>query len=86
MICDSCKLDRLVTEFIKNQKYCYHCVYQKKLEKIREKRIPKTYFCRICSKKFTHNENLKKNQRTIFCSQECAKKGHKQLINNYWTQ
>jgi hypothetical protein len=86
MICDNCKIDRLVTDFIKNKKYCYHCEYQLKLEQSSGKQIQKTNFCRVCGKAVAHIENLKKRQRSVFCSLNCAKKGHKHLINNHWTR
>jgi len=86
MICDSCKIDRLVTDFINNQKFCYHCVYRIKLEKSTEKRTPKPLLCRTCGKEVIRLENQKKRQRTVFCSCECAEKGHKEKIKNYWTR
>lgn len=86
MICDSCKIDRLVTDFIKNQKFCYRCEYQKKIEKTTGKRTPNPTFCRMCGKQVVRIENLKKRQRTVFCSYECAEKGHKKLIKNHWTR
>ena len=86
MICDNCKIDRLVTDFIKNQKYCYRCEYQKKIEKTQKKQTPKPTFCRICGKEVITEKNLKKRQRTVFCSCECAQLGHKNLINNHWTR
>lgn len=86
MICDNCKVDRLVIDFIKNQKFCYHCEYRIKLQKTRKKRTPKPQLCRICNKEIIYKETLKKRQRTVFCSCECAEKGHKELTNNHWTR
>ena len=86
MICGSCKKLRLVTDFINNQNFCYRCEYRKKLEIISKKRTQKPKFCRMCGEKIAHIDNLKKRQRNVFCSQKCAKKGHKELINNYWTR
>ena len=76
MICDSCKIDRLVTDFINNQKFCYRCEYRKKLVFHPEKKIEKKQFCRTCKKEIIHVENAKKRQRTVFCSLECAEDGH----------
>jgi hypothetical protein len=86
MICDNCKKDKLVTDFIINQKYCFSCEYQEKLIKIREKRNAEQFCCRICEKTFVLVENAKKRQRTIFCSKECALKGHKEIKENHWTR
>jgi len=86
MICDNCKIDRLVTDFIKNQKYCYRCEYRKKLVFCPEKKTPKKNYCRSCKKEIVPIENAKKRQRTVFCSLECAQDGHKVLTNNHWTR
>jgi hypothetical protein len=86
MICDSCKIDRLVNDFVNKSNICYKCVYQEKLEKMGKKRTRKVNFCRMCGKEVIHKENFKKRQRTVFCSCECAEKGHKELINNHWTR
>lgn len=84
MICSNCNIDRSVTDFVKNQEFCYRCEYQKKLEKARQKRTRRVAFCRVCGNEVIHKENLKKRQRTVFCSCECAQKGHKELTKNYW--
>ena len=86
MLCDNCKTERLVTDFINKQKFCYHCVYRIKLENTSKKRIPRKLFCRICGEEFVRKESLKKRQRTVFCSQECAHRGHKKQLNNHWTR
>lgn len=84
MICDSCKTDRLITDFINNHKFCYHCTYRKKLEKKTEKQTQKHVICRVCGNEVIRNEKQKKRQRTVFCSSECAEKGHKDQIKNHW--
>ena len=86
MICDNCKIERLVSDFINNQKFCYRCEYRKKLEKLTGKQAQKINKCRMCSKEIFHKENLKKRQRSVFCSRECALKGHKELSRNHWTR
>lgn len=86
MICGSCKIDCLVDDFINNSNICYRCVYRKKLEKPPKKRISKPTLCRTCGKEVIHIENKKRRQRTIFCSQECAEKGHRETTKNYWTR
>lgn len=86
MICDNCKIERKETDFINNQKFCYKCEYQKNIEKASKNRIRKTVTCRECGKIVNHNKELKKRQRTVFCSLECAKKGHRELSNNHWTR
>ena len=86
MICDSCKTDKLITDFINSANICYKCVYRQKLEKMTGKRTEKHVFCRTCDKEIINQKNLKKRQRTVFCSCECAEKGHKQQLNNHWTR
>ena len=86
MICGNCQIDKLVTDFINNQKFCYQCEYRIKLEKTPKKRTPNSTLCRMCGNEVIHKKNLKKRQRTVFCSCECAEKGHKELINNHWTR
>lgn len=86
MICDNCKIDRLVTDFIKNQKYCYRCEYQKKLQKSSQIQMEKVLDCRICGNEIVRIEGLKKRQRSVFCSKECAIKGHKKLSFEHWTR
>ncbi len=86
MICDSCKKDKLVSDFINNNKCCYRCEYQKRSQKIHENKMKKKLKCRMCNKEFFHKEGLKKRQRDVFCSKECAEAGHKDLIKNHWTR
>jgi hypothetical protein len=86
MICNSCKNDVLVTDFINNQKFCYHCMYRIKLAKGSLKRTRKSHACRTCGKQVFRLESIKKRQRTVFCSNECAGKGHKKQVNNHWTR
>lgn len=84
MICDNCKIDRLVSDFINNQKFCYRCVYREKLKKATEKRTEDPAFCRICGGKIASKPDEKKRQRTVFCSCGCAEKGHKEQL--HWTR
>lgn len=86
MICDSCKLVRLVSDFINNQKFCFHCMYRIKLAKSMKNHISKNQFCRICGVRVIQDINLKKRQRSIYCSLNCAKEGHKKQLNNHWTR
>lgn len=86
MICDSCKIDKLDNDFINNKNICFRCVYREKIEKIKERRTRKQCYCRVCGTQVHHQQNLKKRQRTVFCSSECAKKGHKEATSNYWTR
>ena len=86
MICDNCKVDRLVSDFLNNQNICYKCSYRKKTEKTVEKRTEPKLLCRTCGKEFFHQKDLKKRQRTVFCSYECAETGHKKLTENHWTR
>lgn len=86
MICDNCKIDRKSNDFIKNQKYCFRCEYQIKLKNVSKKQTRKALSCRCCGGAISHNENLKKRQRNIFCSAECAQQGQKIQSNNHWTR
>lgn len=86
MICDNCKIERLERDFLKNQKFCYHCELQKKLEKISENKTEKKVVCRRCGNQIKQDKSLKKRQRSVFCSKECAQEGHKELNNNHWTR
>lgn len=86
MICNCCKIDKTVTDFINNNKICYQCIYREKLLKNTDKRTLKILSCRICGNEVKQKANEKKRQRTIFCSSECAKKGHKDQLNNHWTR
>ena len=86
MICDNCKIDKLVRDFINNQKFCYKFEYQKKISKTPKKRTSTQKCCRMCKKKIIRLDGVKKRQRTVFCSLECAEKGHKEICNNYWTR
>ncbi len=87
MLCENCKIDRPDKDFVNNNKLCYRCEYQKKLKKTpKNQDIERPMFCRICTKQIAHKKDLKKRQRTVFCSLECAKKGQKELNNNYWTR
>lgn len=86
MLCYNCKKEKLDSDFINNCNVCYKCLYRIKIEKIKKNRTPKTYLCRTCGIKFLKKEKEKKRQRTIFCSFECAHKGHQEQLNNYWTR
>lgn len=86
MICNSCKIDRLITDFLNKSDICYKCVYRKKTEKPLEKQTSKTPACRMCGKEIVIIKNLKKRQRTVFCSDDCAEEGHKECNRNYWTR
>lgn len=86
MICDSCKSERLVSDFINNQNICFRCIYHKKLEKSGIIRTDKPLTCRMCGKQIPHKKNAKKRQKTVFCSYACAEKGHRELNNKYWTK
>jgi hypothetical protein len=86
MICINCNCEKLVSDFINSENICYKCLYRIKLNKAMENRTEKTNFCRICGKKVLRKKDLKKRQRSVFCSGDCALKGHKDQIKNYWTR
>jgi hypothetical protein len=87
MFCEKCKIDRSDKDFVNNKKLCFRCEYQEKLRKAPQMQdVRRPLFCRMCTKQIAHDESLKKRQRTVFCSLECAQKGQKELNNNYWTR
>jgi len=86
MICDSCKIDRFIDDFINSENICYRCMYRIKLQKTQEKQTPERTFCRTCGEEVLIKKDLKKRQRTVFCSCACAAKGHKKQLNNHWTR
>jgi len=86
LICIICKVDKLVTDYIKSENICYKCIYRKKTEKKTEKRTTKRGHCRTCGNEIIKKINLNKRQRTVFCSFECAEKGHKHQLTNHWTR
>lgn len=86
MICDRCKLNKPDNDFINNQNICFRCVYNLKTQKTTEKRTAEPMVCRVCNKEIVRKTNLKKRQRSVFCSDECAKQGQKELVRNHWTR
>jgi len=86
MICPDCKKDLNPTEFIGCQKSCYHCVYKKKIEFLKKVKAPETTLCRVCNKKIIFDKTLKKRQRNVFCSSECADIGNRDKRNSHWTR
>jgi hypothetical protein len=86
MICDNCKIERLSSDFINNQNFCYHCMYRIRVQKASGIRTREVRYCRTCGDEIIHEENQKKRQRTVYCSCECAAKGHKHQLNNHWTR
>lgn len=46
----------------------------------------KECLCKICNKKIENDKTIRKRQRNIYCSEECALKGHKQRNLTYWTR
>lgn len=86
MICCSCKVDRLVNDFINSENICYRCMYRLKLQKAPKTRAPKRTLCRTCGEEIVIKKDLKKPQRTVFCSKACAENGHKHQLKNHWTK
>lgn len=61
-------------------------MYRIKQQKNTENRKSKKMICRICDREIVHIKNQIGRQRSVFCSEECAKKGHQQMIKDYWTR
>lgn len=85
MICRICLVDKKEKDFLLKDDFCYKCSYEMKVKLQKEKSKDKK-LCRVCSKTITVCENIKKRQRNIFCSKECALIGHKDANNNHWTR
>lgn len=86
MICEDCKKETKNSDFIGNQTCCYHCMYKKKVKELKISKKNNTPKCRICNKKLFFDENLKKRQRNVFCSEECAHLGQREKSNSHWTR
>jgi hypothetical protein len=86
MICDNCKVDRIESDFINNQKFCYRCEYRKRLEIKPKNRTVRPKTCRLCGSIIQNIDGLKKRQRTIYCSVECSEKGYQEMRKNHWTR
>lgn len=86
MICNSCKTEKLISDFINRENICYKCLYREKIKKTSKKQIKGPTLCRTCGKEVIHKKTEKKRQRTVFCSLRCAQKGHKLQVSNHWTR
>jgi hypothetical protein len=86
MICPECKLECLEKDFILKQMTCFRCTYRLKNKKNIIKKPEVINFCRMCKGKIIFDENARKRQRSIYCSEVCAEKGHIDKSNNYWTR
>ena len=88
MFCDGGQKEWEEKDFIEGRMRCYKCVYKEKLEIIKNRpkvRRRKTQYCRKCGNEIAFDEQLKKRQRNIYCSPECAKLGHQEQNGNFWT-
>ena len=83
MICNGCSKELERKDFLLDQILCFRCTYKLKLECQKNKEKHK---CKACGIRFERDKNIKKRQRNVFCSKECAFKGHKEQINNHWTR
>lgn len=86
MICNNCKIDKKSSDFINSENICYRCIYREKLELAAKMTTKKPQRCRVCQMILTIQKNIKKRQRTVYCSLACAESGHKNQINNHWTK
>ena len=85
MICPDCKKACDEKDFIQNQTSCFRCSYAKK--KLTDSILKEeTLKCKICQKELLLDSNLKKRQRTIYCSDSCAKQGRTEMNSNHWTR
>jgi hypothetical protein len=83
MICERCFQQKEDKDFLLGNDKCYKCVYEMKTQ---NKNIDKKNNCKICKKEILKSEYYKKKPRSSFCSEECAKIGHNEVVNNYWTR
>ena len=80
--CSQCELNLDERFFIKDQTACFRCVYREKIKTEKSRR----HKCRECDKVFFCKKELKKKQRTVYCSEICAESGYKKQRNSHWTK
>jgi hypothetical protein len=74
--CRKCGRECEESDFVNESNDCYKCIYKEKVKNsILDK---KTKVCRIC------NEKCGKN-RSVYCSDECAKTGEREQKAQHWT-
>ena len=86
MICTVCRNDLDPSDFFHKKSMCFHCLYLQKLKIQAKKKPNQKTFCRICEKEIRFDESLKRRQRNVFCSDECAIIGYRQKRENHWTK
>ncbi len=86
MICPNCSKECLPSDFLPKQTDCYRCVYKSKNVVKAETKKKKECLCKICGDEITNDKDVKKRQRNVYCSEQCAQKGHKNTNENYWTR
>ncbi len=86
MICPECKKNLPPTDYVRDQDICYRCSYALKNKITKEVLRKEPSVCKTCGKQIKFLENVKKRQRNVYCSSECASVGHKNINNNYWTR
>lgn len=86
MICNCCNKDLIEKDFLLKQTCCFRCVYLKKIKNKKKEKPIKVCVCRNCKREFTKNLEIKKRQRTVFCSDACAEIGYKDMKKNHWTR
>lgn len=74
MICRECGGDKPEKDFLQED-VCFRCQYRKKTN---TKENMKARKCRQCGIVLCSG-------RWIYCSNECSKKGEKEMKKNYWT-
>ncbi len=82
MICTKCNQDLTEHSFLPGQEFCFRCIYKMKTAK----KIVPPKLCRICNEKILIDKELKKRQRTVFCSEKCALKCQKSKNEKHWTR
>ena len=86
MICKHCKTTKDDKDFLPKQEFCYQCMYEIKTKKLKKGLIKRKKFCRICKTELIYDKSLKKNQRSVFCSYDCAEIGHRERSKEHWTK
>lgn len=85
MICGNCNKEREKKDFVLDQPYCAKCMYEIKLKMFKKTMLTKK-LCRMCNKEISLYLHVKQRQRSIYCSEECALKGHAEMRSNHWTR
>ena len=55
------------------------------LKLLGDEKKSKGFCCKVCGGLFEIDKNKKIRQRNVYCSRKCASLGHKEQMQNFWT-